>query len=91
MGANALPFPSDEQRQGPGPGGGFPSPAPAGADKGNAQLLEMVRSIVTAARMIGKQVPGAVPEVQQINDLVARIQQKVLQQQGPAEPQAPPV
>jgi hypothetical protein len=97
MGAQALAMPgggggqAPDQGQGPGPGGGFPSPAPAQPDQGAAQMLEAVRTIVSAARMIGMKVPGAIQEVRAINDAVARMQQKIIQSQPGAEPQAPPV
>lgn len=94
MGAAALPPPgqgSPPDQQGPGPGGGFPSPAPAQPDQGAAQLLDMVRTIVSAARAIGMKVPGSIEEVRTINDAVARIQRKIVQSQPGAEPQAPPV
>lgn len=41
--------------------------------------------------MLAQRVPAVTPEVQQINDLVARMQAKIKAQQAPAESQAPPV
>jgi len=81
----------DQQGQGPGPGGGFASPAPAVEDQGAAQMLKLSLGIVSAARMLAQRVPAVTPEVQQINDLVARMQAKIKAQQAPAESQAPPV
>ena len=67
--------------------------SPAGPQNaGNAaELLNMARTIVSSARAIANKVPAATPEVRQINDLVAQIQQKIVGQQAPAETQAPPV
>ncbi len=83
MAAQALPPPS--------PGGGSPSPAPGGDNAGAAQIMELVRTIVSASRMLGQRVPGAVPIVRQINDLMQQLQMKILQSQPPTESQAPPV
>jgi hypothetical protein len=41
--------------------------------------------------MIGQKVPGVIPEVRQINDLVSQMQGKIIGQQMPPETQAPPV
>lgn len=87
----AAPIPPPDAGQGPGPGGGMASPAPAVNDAGAAQTVKSIMTIVANARMIAQSVPGATPEVQQINDLVQRIMAKVKQQQPPQEPQAPPV
>jgi hypothetical protein len=48
-------------------------------------------TIVSSSRMIGQKVPGTVPEVRQINDLVQRMQAKIVAQKAPTEPMAPPV
>ena len=77
--------------QGPGPGGGFSSPAAPQSDPNAAQLLKFSMDIVAASRMIAQKVPAATPEVRQINDLVAKIQENIKGQQAPAETQAPPV
>jgi hypothetical protein len=96
MGAQALPppmregDPSGSGGQGPGVGGGFAAPAPAQPDQGAVQMLELVRTMVSAGRMIAQKVPAAVPEIRQINDLVARIQAKIVQGQQPTQPMAPP-
>jgi len=87
----AAPVPPPDTGQGPGPGGGFSSPAPPVNDPGAAQLLKLLMTIVSSARMIATKVPGATNEVRQINDLVAQIQGKVKQQQPQQEPAAPPV
>ena len=90
MGAAALPPPGGPPG-GESPGGTpFPSPAPA-QPGGNMALLEKVRAIVSIARQIAQEVPGAFDEVRQINEAVGRLQSKMIQQQGPAEPAAPPV
>jgi len=68
------------------------SPMPQqGAGGGADQVLGLVRQIVSASRMLGQSVPGAVPIVRQINDLVQQLQQKIIQSQPAPEPQAPPV
>jgi hypothetical protein len=54
-------------------------------------MLKLSLGIVSAARMLAQRVPAVTPEVQQINDLVARMQAKIKAQQAPAESQAPPV
>lgn len=82
--------PASQDSQGPGVGGGFAAPAPAQPDQGAMQMLEMVRTMVTTARMIAQKVPAAVPEVRQINDLIARIQAKIVQGQQAPQPMAPP-
>jgi hypothetical protein len=90
MASSALPPPGADN-PGASPGGGFPSPAPAQANQGAVQILELVRNIVSSARMLGQKVPGAVPIVRQINDLAQQLQMKILQSQPGTEPQAPPV
>ena len=90
MGAQALPPPGGAPPQGDGGGTPFPSPAPP-QNPGNMQMLERLRAIVSIARMIGQQVPGAFEEVRQINDAVGKLQQKIVQHQGPGQPMAPPV
>ena len=87
----AFPVQAPEVSAGPGPGGGFASPAPAVEDNGAMQLLKLSMTIVSSARMIAQKVPGATPEVRQINDLVAQIQAKIKGNQAPPEAQAPPV
>lgn len=89
MGAAALPPPGAPGGEGPG-GTPFPSPAPA-QPGGNMALMEKIRAIVSIARQIAQEVPGSFNEVRQINEAVGQLQQKVIQQQGPAEPAAPPV
>jgi len=92
MGAAALPPPGGGGPPGGPPQGGTPFPSPAAAQPGgNMALMEKIRAIVSIARQIAQDVPGAFDEVRQINDAVGRLQQKVIQQQGPAEPAAPPV
>lgn len=89
--AQGLPSPGEQpESQGPGAGGGFPSPAPAQPDP-NAQAMTWVKDIVRNTRMLSQKFPAASGEVKEINDLLARILQK-MQQTGPApQPQAPPV
>jgi len=88
MASTPIPAPPSS---GPGPGGGFSSPAAGQSGGDSSQLLNLVRTIVASTRMIANKVPAATPEVRQINDLVAQIQQKIIGQQPPAETQAPPV
>jgi hypothetical protein len=85
--SQALPPPG----QGGSPGGGSPSPAPASNTGGAERTISLVRQIVSAARMLGQIVPGAVPEIRQINDLAQQVQMKIIQSQPSQEPQAPPV
>lgn len=54
-------------------------------------MLDAARGIVTAARVIGMRVPTAAEDVRDILRAVQNIQQKIVQQQGPSEPMAPPV
>ncbi len=79
----------------PAPGGGDPQAAPpapqGGPDPGAAQILDLVRTIVSASRLIAQKVPGAAPIAQQINDLVQQLQMKILQSQQPQEAAAPPM
>ena len=94
QGPQGLPSPGEQgesqQGPGPGPGGGFPSPAPAQPDP-NREALVHVRGIVQGTRMLAQRYPAVAGEARQINDLIARILQKI-QQSGPApQPAAPPV
>jgi len=92
MATTPIPAPvSSADSQGPGAAGGFASPAPAVEDQGAATLLKLLMTIVSSSRMIGQKVPGTVPEVRQINDLVQRMQAKIVAQKAPTEPMAPPV
>lgn len=75
----------------PGIGGGFPAAVPAQTNPGMDLLITATQQIVSASRRIGMKFPSAMQEVREINNLVARIQQKV-QETGPApEPMAPPI
>lgn len=94
MAAQALPPPQGGQPDNPtspSPGGGFPSPAPPQPNQKAAQQLDLVRNIVSSTRLLGNMLPGAVPIVRQINDLVQELQKKIVASQGAPEPQAPPV
>ena len=91
----SLPIPApvmpEAQASGPGPGGGFISPAPAVEDPRASQALRSSLDIVSAARRLANDFPQVSTEVQQINDLVARMQMKIKGGQQRAETQAPPV
>ena len=92
MATQPIPAPqASGAAAGPGPGGGFSSPAPAQGDQGEGQLLRLAMGIVSAARMIGNKVPGTVPEIRQINDLIAQVIGKIKGSQPVPEGQAPPV
>jgi hypothetical protein len=91
MAAQALPLPGSQPDDQPQAGQGTAAPAPPTADKGNAAMLDAARNIVTSARVIGMRVPAALEDVRDILRAVQNIQQKIVQQQGPAEPMAPPV
>lgn len=67
-----------------------PAPAVAGG-QGPGQALDMVKQIVSASRMLGQMIPGAIPIVRQINDLIQQLQSKIVQTGPAAEAQAPPV
>ena len=91
MAAQALPPPGQgAATAGGAPGGGSPSPSTPQPDPGAGQILELVRTIVSASRLIGQRVPGAIPIVRQINDLVQQLQMKILQSQPGQEQAAPP-
>lgn len=51
----------------------------------------MALTIVANSRMLAQKYPQVTPEVRQINDLVSQIQGKIVGNQAPSEPQAPPV
>jgi hypothetical protein len=84
---SALPPPT------PGQGGGEApmSPQSSGQSGNSSQMIDLVRNIVSSARMLGQMVPGAVPIIQQINDLAQQLQAKILQAQPAPEPVAPPM
>ncbi len=67
------------------------SPAPPQTNPEAAQLLELVRNIVSSARLISQKVPGATDIVRQINDLAQKLQLKVIQTGPTPEPMAPPM
>jgi hypothetical protein len=58
---------------------------------GATQLIGLVRNIVSSSRMIGQMIPGAVPIVQQINDLAQKLQAQIIKSQQAPEPVAPPM
>lgn len=72
-----------------GPGGGQISPQPARPDP-NQVALETVRTISSASGRLGMKYPAVIQEVREINDILARIQRKLINSQPAAEPQAPP-
>jgi len=67
------------------------SPQSSGQSGNSSQMIDLVRNIVSSARMLGQMVPGAVPIIQQINDLAQQLQAKILQAQPAPEPVAPPM
>lgn len=76
--------------QGAGPGGAPISPQEGQPDP-NAQAVMMVRQIASAARRLGMMFPSAVSEVREINNVIPRLQQKIVQSRPAPEPMAPPV
>lgn len=93
MAGSPIPAPQGPQQppSNPGPGGGFVSPAPAQSDPRSAELLRVMLGVVQTLRVVASQVPAAASEVQQANDLVAKIIGKIKGGGPPAESQAPPV
>jgi hypothetical protein len=85
---SALPPPGQSGQGGPPP----MQPSQNGQGGGqSSQMLDQIRQIISSARMLGQMVPGAVPIIQQINDLAQQLQAKIIQT-GPApEPVAPPM
>lgn len=83
----ALPPPK------PGQGGSEApmSPQSSGVGGNSGQLLDLVRNIVSSSRMLGQMIPGAIPIVQQINDLAQQLQAKIISSQPAPEPVAPPM
>jgi hypothetical protein len=83
---------------GPGAGPGakqapnqFASPAQPVQDPGAKALMDSVRDILAATRIIAQRVPQAQPEVQEIMANVQRMMGKILGNQAPTEAQAPPL
>jgi hypothetical protein len=84
-------FAGGPQPEPQGPGGGQASPAPPTANPEAVQTLELVRNIVSSARLLAQKVPAASDIVRQINDLAQKLQMKIIQSGPTQEPQAPPM
>lgn len=82
--------PQDAPQQS-GPGGGFPSPSPGSQNPEAMANLDLLQKIVSSSRMLGQKIPGSVDIVRQINELAAKLQQKIIQGGSSPESQAPPV
>lgn len=67
-----------------------PSAQPS-PNQGEYQVLGMVRGIISNARQLAQAVPQAADLVMQINDLVQKIQIRIIKGQKAPEPGAPPV
>jgi hypothetical protein len=50
-----------------------------------------VIQVVSMVRQLAKENPGIAAEVQQINDLLQKVNMKIMQKSKPTEPAAPPV
>lgn len=87
----APDVPADPTQGGPGPGGGFVSPAPPVEDAQASMALRSTLDIVSTSRRLAASYPQVTPEVQQINDLVAKMMAKIKGGQQRPESQAPPV
>lgn len=57
----------------------------------NAANLKLVADMVRSSRLLAQNVPGATDLIKQINDLVRKVQMKILQSGGNGEVQAPPI
>lgn len=67
------------------------SPQPAEGSPSLNASTQKVLQLVRGARDLAKEFPIVTKEVQQINDLLGAINKKLMQQQKPGEPAAPPV
>jgi hypothetical protein len=52
---------------------------------------KLVIAAVTAQRAIAKAFPSTSPEISQMNDLMQKVQAKIMQHGTPGEPQAGPM
>lgn len=67
------------------------SPSPEQPSPVMQQGTQMVIGVVQNLRAIAKAYPGTAPEITQINSLMRNVLAKMMQQQHPGEPAAPPV
>ena len=76
------PPPGAMSGQGPSPDSGSPS-----MNEGTNKVIQ----VVSMVRQLAKENPGIAAEVQQINDLLQKVNMKIMQKSKPTEPAAPPV
>lgn len=75
---------------GPPPGamnGQGPSSDSPQMNEGTSKVIQ----VVSMVRQLAKDNPGIADEVQKINDLLQKVQMKIMQKSKPTEPAAPPV
>lgn len=76
---------------GPPPGamngqGSSPDSAPQ-MNEGTSKVIQ----VVSMVRQLAKDNPGIADEVQKINDILQKVNMKIMQKSKPTEPPAPPV
>ncbi len=64
-----------------------PQPPPPSA----MRSVQLVTSMVTAARQLADDFPELTPEVRQINDIIQKMQLKLVRSLPPSEVPAPPI
>lgn len=83
-GAGAAPAPNGQPPGGPGGGGAQQNPQ-------MTQNMELLRQLVSSARLLARNVPGAADIVRQINDLAQKLQMRMVQAGPMPQREAPPM